>query len=222
MTARDARDHGHRDRTAGFNGDAPEHQPADACDYVAHMVGFAGRDAARGQHQVVLGGRRGKRAFKFFRIVAQNAEIGDFDVKARHQSRQQIAVGIVQRGARQSGARLDDFVAGREQRDAHPAVHSKLGETERGGERHVLHGKPPAGRHGNRPCPQVLAGKPPIGAALQAWRHDDAAAVDAAILLHENGIGACRHRRAGKDADRLAGVHAHASRHDRRRPDRRW
>ena len=70
----------------------------------------------------------------------------------------------------------------------------------------MLHGKPPAGGQRNRPCPQIFAGKPPIGAALQAWRHDDAAAVDAAILLHEYGIGARRHRRAGKDADRLAGL----------------
>ena len=50
----------------------------------------------------------------------------------------------------------------------------------------------------------ILAGKPPVGAELQARRHDDAVAFGRHVLLHEHGIGAGRHRRAGENADRLA------------------
>ena len=84
-------------------------------------------------------------------------------------------------------------------------MHVELGEAERGGERHVLHGEPPSRRQGDRPRPHVLAGMPAIGAAFQSRRHDDAIAFDAAVFLHEHGVGTRRHRRAGKDADRLPG-----------------
>ena len=168
------------------------------------MIGFAGRDAARGQNQIVIGGGGGDGACELLRIVAQNAEIGDRGAEAREQPGEQIAVGIVKRGARQRRSRLDDLVAGREQRRPARAGARKLGETERRRERHMLHRKPPAGGQRHRAVAHIFAGEPPIGAALKSGRHHDAVAVDAAILLHEHRIGAVRHRRAGENADRLA------------------
>ena len=52
----------------------------------------------------------------------------------------------------------------------------------------------------------VFTGQAPIGAALQARRHDDAIAVDATILLHEDGIGASGHRCAGENTRRFTGL----------------
>ncbi len=70
----------------------------------------------------------------------------------------------------------------------------------------MLHREPPPGRQRDGAGAHILAGEPAIGAALQAGRHDDAIAFDAAIFLHEHGIGAGRHRRAGENADRFAGL----------------
>ena len=66
----------HCNRPARLDGDAPEHQAADALDRAAHMIGFAGGDAARGDHQVVAGGGRLQRPRQRIRVVAQNTEIG--------------------------------------------------------------------------------------------------------------------------------------------------
>jgi hypothetical protein len=70
----------------------------------------------------------------------------------------------------------------------------------------MLYRKPPA--YWQRHCSgaDIFAGEPPVGAALQAGRYDDAIAVDAAIFLHKYSIRARRHRRAGEYADRFAGA----------------
>ena len=83
---------------------------------------------------------------------------------------------------------------------------SSSGEPERGGERDVLRLEHGAGRQHHRACRHVLAGEPPVGAALEARRHDHRIAFDRHVLLHEHGVGAGRHRRAGEDADGLAGL----------------
>ena len=142
------------------------------------MVGFAGGDAARGQHQIVIGGGGRERALELTRIVAENAEIGELGAEPRDQPAEQITVGIVERGARQRRTRLDDFVPGGEQSDAHAPADLELGEAERGGKRHVLHREPPACRQRHRARPHVLAGEPAVGAAFQAGRHDDAIALE--------------------------------------------
>ena len=59
-TKRRAAQHAHRDRPARLDRDAPEHQLADLLDRVAHVIGLAGRDAARGQHQIVAARRLGE------------------------------------------------------------------------------------------------------------------------------------------------------------------
>ena len=148
----------------------------------------------------------GDRARQFAWIVAQDAEIGHGGAEALQQSGKQIAVGIVERSTRQRRPGFDDLIAGRKQRHPHAAAHIEFGETERRGERHMLHRKPPPRRQRDRAGADVLAGEPPVGAALQARRHHHAIAVDAAIFLHEHRIRALRHRRAGEDADRLAGL----------------
>ncbi len=200
----DARQNAHRHRTTRLDRDPPEDEPTDAFDRVAHVIGFAGRDAARSQHQIVSGGGGREPARELFRIVGENAEIGDLDAVTREQSGEQIAIGIVERRPRQSRSGLGNFIAGREYRHPDAAAHIKLGETERRRECDVLHAKPPARGQCEHPGFHIFTGEPAIGAVLQAGRHQHVVAIDATILLHEDSIGAFRHRRAGEDANGLA------------------
>ncbi len=65
----------------------------------------------------------------------------------------------------------------------------------------------------------VLAGRPHIGAALEArWKHHAALFVEPHVLLHEHRIALGRHRRTGEDADGLAGLYRFAGRHPRLHP----
>jgi hypothetical protein len=70
------RDHPHRHRPPRLDADAPEHQPPDTLDCGAHMISLAGRDATRGQHQVMIPGRGCDRALELISIIRQDAEIG--------------------------------------------------------------------------------------------------------------------------------------------------
>ena len=65
----------------------------------------------------------------------------------------------------------------------------------------MLRSKPAAGSERERPRAHVLAREPPVCAAREPCRHDHRVAVAAHVFLHEDGIGARRHRRAGEDAD---------------------
>ena len=198
-------DHAHGHRPPRLDGDAPEHQAADALDRAAHEIGFAGGDAARGDDEIVIGGGSGERAPQRVGIVAKNAEIGHGCAEPLQQSAQQIAVGVVDRGAAARGSRLDHFVAGGEDRHFKPPPHLDIRDAERGGERDVLRLQHGAGRQHDMTGGHVFAGKPPIRAEFQALRHGDAIALRRHVFLHEHRIGALGHRRAGENADGFAG-----------------
>ena len=109
-------------------------------------------------------GRFGDGERKLLRIVAENAEVGDLGAEARDEACEQIAIGIVKRGARQLRARLDDLVAGREQRDPYAPADFERGETERRRKRNVLHGETTAGGQCDRAGAHILTGQPTVGA----------------------------------------------------------
>jgi len=180
------------------------------------MISLTGRDAARGQHQIMIPRRGCDRALELIGIIWKDAEIGRAGAEALDQPRQQIAVGVEQGCRRARPARLDDLVAGREHRDPHPPPHRQRRDADCSRQCHMRLGEPPASRQHDDTGAQVLPGQPPVGPKLKASRHDHGAALDAAILLHEDGIGAGRHWRAGEDADRFARGGAHARRHGRR------
>ena len=145
----------------------------------------------------------GQRARKLARIVGENAEIGHDRAETFQQRAQQITVGVENRRAAARRARLDHFVAGRKYRHLQPPPHLDVGDAERGQKRNMLRFQHGAGRQHDAALRHVLAGKPPVGAELQAFRHRHAVAVGGDIFLHEHGVGAGRHRRAGENADRL-------------------
>ncbi len=142
---------------------------------------------------------------KHVRIVGQNAEIGHHRAEPLQQRAQEITIGVVDRGAAALAAWLDHFVAGRKDRNRQPPPHFEFGQAQSGGERDVLRLQHGAGRQHDIARRHVLAGQPAIGAELQPARHRDAVAVDRDVFLHEHGVGADRHRRAGEYPDRLAG-----------------
>jgi hypothetical protein len=127
-------------------------------------------------------------------------------LEPRQQPAQQFAVRIVKPGHGKRRARLDDLVAGREDRDAYAPPDRQLAQPQRRRHAQVLRLKPAARGQRDRTAPHVLAGKPPVRAALQSRRHDDSRSIAPHVLLHEHGVGALGHRRAGEDTDRLARV----------------
>ena len=120
-----ARNDAHRDRPSRLDRDAPEHEPADRLDGVAHVVGLAGRDAARGEHEIVA--RRQPRRARAASVSRSSRRMPRSVTSAPSRASspaQQIAVRVVEsRRRRQRRARLDDLVAGREQRDPHASPH---------------------------------------------------------------------------------------------------
>lgn len=107
----------------------------------------------------------------------------------------------LRRAARFTGR--NQFVAGREHRDADAPDDVELRQAKGRDQRDILRPQPPAGLQCGVACGNVLARGPHIGARLQPGGKHNLAVFEADVLLHEHGIGAVRHRRAGKDAHRL-------------------
>ena len=143
-------------------------------------------------------------------IIPDDAEIADVAAEPAQHRHQHEAVGIEQlrRGAR--FARRDQLVAGGEHRDANAPDNFELRQAESRDKRDILRPQPLAGLQRRKAQGNVLACGAHIGAGLQARRENDLVTFDADIFLHEHGVGAIGHRRAGEDAHRLS------------RLDRRW
>ena len=139
------------------------------------------------------------------RIVAQDAEIGGLRAEPLQHAEQEIAVGVVE--ARRPAAACP---ARRFRRRSKTARRGRAGVPLRRSRPTAAASATSAGSNrrpaGNRKLAgrDILPGEPAIGARLQSGRHDDVAAVERAIFLHVDGVGARRHRRAGENADRLA------------------
>ncbi len=103
----------------------------------------------------------------------------------------------------------DQLVPRRQHGDARAPAHGHGGVTHGRRQRHLARADEPAGQEqrvagtevGTR-CADIAAGLP------RARAQDDAGAVARGVLLHDDEIRACRHRRAGRDAHRLAGADA--------------
>ena len=137
------------------------------------------------------------------RFVLDNAEVGDRRAEPLQHADEEIAVGVVGRSVGPRRAGLDDLVAGREQCNAHAAADLQFRKTDTGGERDVLRRKAAACGKNDRAFLDVLAGEAAVRSELEPGRQDHLIAVGLHVLLHEDGVGARRHRRAGEDADGL-------------------
>jgi hypothetical protein len=161
-----ATDHAHRHRPPRLDGDTPEHQAADAFDRGAHMIGFAGGDAAGGDDEIVRGGGSAQRVGKVEWVVGQNTEIGHLRAKPRQQAREEITVGVENSGVIARCAGLDHLIAGRKNRHFQPPPHLDFGHADRGGERDVLRVQHRAGDQHDCAFRRILTSKAPVRAAL--------------------------------------------------------
>src|ERR1051325_7701915 len=72
--------HPHRHGTARLDRNAPEHQRAGGADRVLHVIGFAGGNTARGQHEVLSLRGLGEAHGKLLAVIAQNSEVSDLGI----------------------------------------------------------------------------------------------------------------------------------------------
>ena len=152
----------------------------------------------------MLGCGGGERVGERGGAIGADAEIADGAAEAAQERRQHDAVGVVNRAGSQPVARLAHLIAGRHQRDPQRPAYRERRVAERGGEAEIGGRQAAAGGERNAAARDILAGMAAVGARLDTGREPDAVAVDDAILLHHHRVGALGHRRAGKDADRLA------------------
>ena len=136
-------------------------------------------------------------------VVPEDAEIADLAAETRQHRHQHEAVGIEQLRRSARFARRCQFVAGGEHRDAKAPDDIELCQAEGCRERNVLRPQPLAGLQRRKARWNIFARGPHVGAGLEACGKHDLVAFDADVFLHEHGIGALGHRRAGEDAHRL-------------------
>ena len=124
------------------------------------MVFFAGRDAARGDDQIVLRGSRGKRVAERRGAVRPDPEIGDDTAEPLQQRFQHDAVGVVDHAGVERLPGLAHLVARRQQRGAQRPKHRQpvLAEGRR---------KPEIGRLEPTPGGKATA---PFATSSPAWR----------------------------------------------------
>ena len=202
---RRAADDSHRDRTSRLDRHPPQHQRADAFDTGLDVVFFAGRNAAGGQDQIVAC----RRPSSAPRASDARSSLRMPRSLTSQPSRSSIAISMKRLesnscAAARGAPRRHQFVAGRKHRDADAPAHLELasGRT------------PPRARHpaaaaaGLRPARTCPAGmSSPAGRTLApglrpAGQNDLAVVIEAHVLLHEHGVGAIRHRRAGENPHR--------------------
>src|SRR4029079_8852402 len=97
----------------------------------------------------------------------------------------------------------DQLVAGGKHRDANAPLDIKLRQSERSRQRHILRPQPLTGPQRGMARRNVLARRADIGTGLQTRRQNHLAVFETDVFLHEYGIGAVGHRRAGENAHRL-------------------
>ena len=120
------------------------------------------------------------------------------------QAEENRAIGVVGLARAKRRARLAQLVAGREQRDLERPEHLEPVAAEGRGDADVLRPEPDAGLERHLARAHVLAGLAPVRAALHARRDHHGIAVELDVLLHQGGVGAVWHRRAGQDPQRGA------------------
>ncbi len=168
------------------------------------VVFLAHGDAARGDDEV--GALRGLGEGGNHRVVGvrQDAHVQHGAALRAQQPGDGVPVGIVDAARCEGGARLAEFVAGGDHRHAQRARHAERGPTSRSGLAQVLRAQAPAGAQHGLAGAYVLARLAPVVAAPDARGDDDVAARLACVFLHDHGVRAVGHARAGEDAHRFA------------------
>ena len=193
-------------------------EAAEPLDGRFDVILLPGRDAARSHDQIMVGACGGEGVGECRLAVGTDAEIADSTTKAAEQCGQHDAVRVIDRAGGERGSRVADFVPGRQQCHAQRTKRAYFSVAESGGEAEIRGTQPQPGRERGLAFRNIFPGVTAVGALLDSGPEADALVLEGAILLHHHGIGAIRHRRTGKDPDRLAAPGAAAERMARRRP----
>ena len=196
-----------RERPARLHRDLPEQHLAEPVEHLLHVVGVADRDPAARHHDVGCRGRRCERGFDIFRPIAHDAHVDHLATEVGQHAEHRVAVRIEDLARAGRAAELHEFVAGREERDAQPAVHRDLDHADRRehpefGGAHALS----LVEHDGAGL-QILAGLADVLPGLRAGAERDVAVGRLRTLLHDHRVAIRRDDGAREDAHGLAGVH---------------
>src|SRR6185369_1851783 len=136
-----------------------------------------------------------------------DSEIDDLGALGARQRPQAVAVGIDDLAGAGGYAGHHQLVAGAEHRDFRAAVHRKLRIVHAGGERQIAIGEAASAIEQNIALAEIDAGGPDMPPRNGGFRDGDLIAVDAGILLDDDGVGAVRDHAAGEDPHRFASAY---------------
>ncbi|KTC41256.1 hypothetical protein AO269_02735 [Pseudomonas putida] len=193
-------------RLAGFDRQFPEGQLTLLAQGDAEKIGFAHRDAPRGQNQVHITQRRQALAC-LLQIVGQNPGVHHFAAQPTQGTAQHLTIAVVDLSGPQRLTRFDQFIACRQYRHPWSANHVDMG-LPHGRQQSQLDRAQSSARH-----QQAVAdtGFLPLRTDVLANSQGLVEAhpliiLDASVFLHFHAVGAVRHRGAGEDACAGAGL----------------
>ena len=152
---------------------------------VAHRCAAGGDQHVDAVHRV---GHRGNRLAR----VLRDRQHDRLAAGGAHQGGERMRVRTDDAAGRDRLARHGDLVAGGEDRDARPAVHSEPRMVGGGGKADVACGDAPAGGHHGVAGGEVLAGAADMPAGRHRLVHPDLGAGRGRVLLQQDGVGAGR------------------------------
>ena len=129
-------------RLARFDGNAPHRQFAEFFERGSHMVFLANGDSPAADDAVrTLGGRRQRRPRRLV-VVCHETRVDHLHAERPHETDQRVVVRVVDLARRQRRGRVDEFIAGGDQRHAKRPVHGQSIHANRRGERQILGPQP--------------------------------------------------------------------------------
>ena len=195
-----------RRRLARLDRDAVKDHLAARGDRVDDEIALADRAAAGKDDEVGVARTASSAAISASIVSCAGAvRLGDAAVR-RDDRAERKAVDVVDLAGRERPARLDDFVAGREDRDARPRVHLDVGAADRGQRADAARRQHIACAHDPSPAAMSAPRRPMFCPGDRGAKDRRPRRCRLARLLdHDDGVGALRHRRAGRDFGARAG-----------------
>ena len=183
---------------ARFDRDSEEREFADRLGRGAHVVAVADGGAAAGDDEI--GVRRGpcKSLSRGVGVVGDGVDRLDFRAELCSECGQHVAIGFVDLAVSECFARRYQFIPGNQQGDAHARMDMDACGTRGRRQRDVLRPHVRPGGEDRLIAREILGGRSDVRSVLGHFLHEDPVAIDPAVLLHDDGIGAVRDRGAGK------------------------
>ncbi|MNV41410.1 hypothetical protein D3C71_1330450 [compost metagenome] len=186
---------------AGFDREFPQQRLAALAQYLAEAVGVTGGHAARAEHQV-------RRVLQLFELesrlawlVGENAGLDDLATQRIQPMAQQCAVAVVDAAGLERCARIDQFIAGGQQRHPWSPHDLHMGAALRCRDRQFERTETLAGAQQHIADAVLLTLRADVAAGAQWLLEADTSVIQyLRVLLHLHAVGTRRNRGAGEDA----------------------